>query len=217
MPELERTPRTRIRRKPERGAREDGAVYEILDEALYCHVGFAVEEQPYVIPTIHARAGDTLYLHGSRGSRMLRHLRSGAELCLTATLLDGLVLARSALHHSMNYRSAVVFGRASEVIDPDEKLRALRAVIEHVVPGRWDDVRPPSEKELKATFVLSLPLREASAKLRTGPPVDDDEDYALSVWAGELPLALEPRAPLADSRVLEGVGVPPYVSRYGRR
>jgi nitroimidazol reductase NimA-like FMN-containing flavoprotein (pyridoxamine 5'-phosphate oxidase superfamily) len=205
-----------VRRKPERGVDDDLTVYAILDEALFCHVGFVVDGQPYVMPTIHARVDDLLYLHGSKGSRMLRHLRSGGELCLTATLLDGLVLARSALHHSMNYRSAVVLGRAHEVTDRAEKRVALRAVIEHVVPGRWEDTRQPSDKELDATFVLSLALREASGKVRTGPPVDDEADYGLSVWAGELPLMLAPQEPVPDARMPADLPLPEYVRRYER-
>jgi nitroimidazol reductase NimA-like FMN-containing flavoprotein (pyridoxamine 5'-phosphate oxidase superfamily) len=191
-------------------------VYAILDEALFCHVGFIVDGQPYVMPTIHARVGDRLYLHGSKGSRMLRHLNSGGELCLTATLLDGLVLARSALHHSMNYRSAVVLGRAREVTDRAEKRSALRAVVEHVMPGRWDDTRQPNDKELDATFILSLPLREASAKVRTGPPLDEEEDYELSVWAGELPLRLTPQEPVPDARMTDELPPPRYVAYYDR-
>jgi uncharacterized protein len=191
-------------------------VYAILDEALFCHVGFIVDGQPYVMPTIHARVDDRLYLHGSKGSRMLRHLNSGGELCLTATLLDGLVLARSALHHSMNYRSAVVLGRAREVTERAEKRAALRAVVEHVVPGRWDDTRQPNDKELDATFMLSLPLREASAKVRTGPPLDEEEDYELSVWAGELPLRLTPQEPVPDARMTDELPLPRYVAYYDR-
>ena len=168
------------------------------------------------MPTIHARVGDVLYLHGSKGSRMLRRLRSGAELCLTATLLDGLVLARSALHHSMNYRSVVVLGRAREVTDLGEKRLAMRAVVEHIVRGRFEDARQPSDRELEATFVLAIPLREASAKARTGPPLDDEEDYALPVWAGALPLKIAPQEPVPDARLAAEVPVPEYVERYER-
>jgi uncharacterized protein len=186
----------RVRRLPERGRYDRETIDAILDEALICHVGFVEDGQPFVIPTIHARVGDVLYLHGSRASRMLGALRDGAAVCVTATLVDGLVLARSAFHHSMNYRSVLVVGLASEV-DGTEKLEALRAVAEHLAPGRWEDVRPPNEKELGATRVLRLPLDRASAKLRVGPPKDDESDLGSAVWAGELPLrvtALEPHA-----------------------
>jgi uncharacterized protein len=185
------TDRTRVRRHPERGAYDREPIDAILDEALICHVGFVVDEQPFVIPMIHARAGDVLYLHGSPASRMLRTLRDGVDLCVTATLLDGLVLARSVYNHSMNYRSAVVLGRAREIVDADEKLRALEAVVEHMVPGRWADARQPTEGELDGTTVLVLGLDEASAKVRTGPPSDFDRDMELEVWAGVIPLHLQ--------------------------
>lgn len=206
--------RTTVKRHPERGAYDREVIDSILDEALVCHVGFAVDGQPFVIPTIHARDGDVLYLHGSPGSRLLRNLRGGIEACVTVTLLDGLVLARSVYNHSMNYRSVVVIGRPGEVTDAEAKLRAMRCVVEHILPGRWDDARPPSEKEIKATTILSLPLSEASAKIRTGPPTDDEDDLGLPVWAGVLPLALESADPVPD----EGVTSPPpgYVSGYER-
>jgi uncharacterized protein len=207
------TKRTRVRRHPERGDYDRGTIDAILDEALICHVGFVHERQPFVIPTIHARDGDTLYLHGSPGSRMLRSVKEGVDVCVTATLLDGLVLARSVYNHSMNYRSVVVLGRALEVVDTDEKLRAMRAVVEHVVPGRWQDARHPSDGELKGTTILAIALDEASAKIRTGPPIDDDADLALPVWAGVIPLGLVPSEPLADN----DEAVPPYAARYGRR
>jgi nitroimidazol reductase NimA-like FMN-containing flavoprotein (pyridoxamine 5'-phosphate oxidase superfamily) len=191
-------------------------LHAILDEALVCHVGFEVDGQPYVIPTIYARVEDTLYVHGSAASRMLRTLREGVPVCLTVTLLDGLVLARSAFHHSMNYRSAVVLGRAVEVIDRREKEEALRAIVEHVVPGRSDEVRGPNETELKATLVLRLPLGEASAKIRTGGPVDDEEDYGIRCWAGQIPLRTVPQSPVADGRLLEGVAPSGTVLAYRR-
>jgi hypothetical protein len=206
-----RTARTTVKRHPERGAYDRATIDAILDEALICHVGFVADGQPYVIPTIHARDGDTLYLHGSPGSRMLRNLAGGVDVCVTVTLLDGLVLARSVYHHSMNYRSVVVLGRAREVTDRDAKLRAMRTVVEHVVPGRWDDARQPNEAELKGTTILEISLDEASAKIRNGPPKDNEEDLDLPFWAGVVPLALVPSAPIAD----EGVaGAPPdYVRR----
>ena len=209
------TDRTRVRRLPKRGAYELETIHAILDEALICHVGFVVNDSPVVIPTIHWRDGDTLYFHGSAASRMLRSLRGGVEACVTITLLDGLVLARSAFHHSMNYRSVVIFGKAREVTERDEKLRALEALVEHVVRGRGAEVRAPNESELRQTLVLALPISEASAKIRTGGPVDDDEDYALPVWAGVLPLALTPGAPIADERVTSDV--PEYVRNYARK
>ncbi len=202
--------RTRVRRHPERGAYDRATVDAILDEALYCHLGFVVDGQPYVIPTLHARVGDTVYLHGSAASRLIRTLAGGVPACLTVTLVDGLVLARSAYNHSVNYRSAVVLGSARTVDDPDEKLRALEAFTEQLVPGRWADVRPPNEKELKATSVLALALDECSAKVRTGPPGDDEEDLALAVWAGVLPLRLQAVAPVPDSRLAAGTPVPAY-------
>ena len=204
------TERTALRRLPQRGQYQREIVYRILDEGFICHVGFTVGGKPFVIPTGYARAGDNLYIHGSQASRMLRALKGGIEVCVTVTLVDGLVLARSAFHHSMNYRSVVVFGTASVVDDPVEKLKALRAFSDHIVPGRWEEVRPPSETELKATMVLSLPLVEVSAKVRTGPPLDDEADYQLPVWAGEIPLRLTAAAPVSDPRVRSGIEPPPY-------
>jgi nitroimidazol reductase NimA-like FMN-containing flavoprotein (pyridoxamine 5'-phosphate oxidase superfamily) len=199
--------RSQVRRLPKRAAYDREQVYSILDEGYVCHVGFVAGGQPYVIPTGYARAGDRLYIHGSPASRMLRALEQGAEVSLTVTLLDGFVLARSAFHHSMNYRSVVVFAKARLVTDPAEKLEALRAFTEHVLPGRWAEVRQPSERELNATSVLVLPLDEASAKVRTGPPVDDEPDYSLPVWAGVVPVRMELGEPVADGRVLPGVAV----------
>lgn len=209
-----KTERTTVRRLPKRGAYDRETIHAILDEALVCHVGFVVNGQPVVIPTIHWRDGDTLYFHGSAASRMLRTLREGVDACVTVTLLDGLVLARSAFHHSMNYRSVVVFGKAREVTDRSEQLRALDALVEHVVRGRSAAVRAPNESELRQTLVLSLPIEEASAKIRTGPPVDDEEDYGLPVWAGVLPCTLAFGAPVADPRNI--AAVPEHVTRYSR-
>ena len=208
------TPRTRVNRLPKRGDYSRETIYGILDAAFLCHVGFVVEGQPYVIPTGYGRAGDTLYLHGSAASRMLRTLASGLDVCVTVTLLDGIVLARSAFHHSMNYRSVVMLGRATPVEDEAEKTEALRVISEQIVPGRWEHVRKPSEKELKATAVLALSITEASAKIRTGPPVDEEEDYALDVWAGVLPLSLRAGEPVPDPRLDGSKLVPAYVSGY---
>ena len=208
------TNRTKVRRLPKRGHYDRETIHAILDEALICHVGFVVNGSPVVIPTIHWRDGDRLYFHGSAASRMLRTLKDGVDACVTVTLLDGLVLARSAFHHSMNYRSVVVFGNA-QVVEGDDKLRALDALVEHVVRGRSREIRPPNEVELKQTLVLSLPLDEASAKIRTGGPVDDEQDYALPVWAGVIPLNLAAGEPVADRDVT--VNVPEYAAPYRRR
>ncbi|MFN2614956.1 MAG: pyridoxamine 5'-phosphate oxidase family protein [Actinomycetota bacterium] len=203
-----RTRRTEVTRKRERGRYDEQTVHAILDEAPICHVGFARDGTPFVLPTIHARIGSHLYLHGSTASGMLTTLKDGAAVCVTATIVDGLILARSAMHHSMNYRSVVVIGNATAVSDTGEKLRALRAVVEHVTPGRWDEVRAPSGKELASTLVLRVPIMEASAKIRTGPPIDDDEDYALPIWAGEVPLQMRFLEAVADT---EGLDPPPSV------
>ena len=205
------TKRTRLKRLSKRASYERKIIYQILDEGFVCHVGFVVDGQPIVIPTAYGRAEDILYIHGSVASRMLRALADGIQICVTVTLVDGLVLARSAFHHSMNYRSVVVFGIASRVEDLAEKLRALRAFSEHVMPSRWAEVREPNDAELKQTLVLQLPLTEASAKIRSGPPIDDETDYNLPVWAGELPLSLVAGEPIADSRLLPGVEVPAYI------
>jgi len=212
-----RSERTTVKRLPKRAAYERAVVDAILDEGLVCHVGFAIDGQPYVIPTIYARAGDEILVHGSAASRMLGTLDGGVATCLTVTLVDGLVLARSAFHHSMNYRSVVVLGTARRLVEPQEKLRALRAIVDHVVPGRWPHVREPNDRELKATSVLSLPLREASAKIRSGGPIDDEEDYALPVWAGELPIRSVFAGPVPDARLDPALGVPDYAARYGGR
>jgi nitroimidazol reductase NimA-like FMN-containing flavoprotein (pyridoxamine 5'-phosphate oxidase superfamily) len=195
------TDRTKVHRLPKRAVYETAQIHAILDEGYLCHVGFAVDGQPYVIPTGYARSGNQIYIHGSAASRMLRSLDRGVDVCLTVTLLDGFVLARSAFHHSMNYRSVVALGKARLVTDAEEKRKALECFTNHIVPGRWDEVRLPTEQELKATSVLALDLDEVSAKVRTGPPVDDDEDYALPVWAGVVPVRTEFGDPISDGRV----------------
>ena len=210
------TERTKLKRLPKRGHFDRETVYGILDEGFICHVGFAAEGKPVVIPTGYARVDDKLYIHGSQASRMLRTLAGSVDACVTVTLIDGLVLARSAFHHSMNYRSVVIFGRATLVEDFEEKNAALLALSEHIVRGRWAEVREPSEQELRQTTVLVLPLVEASAKIRTGPPIDDEEDYAMSVWAGVLPLRLATGEPINDPRLPEGIEVPDYVLNYKR-
>ncbi len=214
MDELSRTDRTTLRRLPNRGAYDRASIHSILDEGLICHVGFVVDGQPYVIPTIHVRVGEQLFFHGSPASRMLRALEQGVEACVTVTLLDGLVLARSAFHHSMNYRSAIVFGTAMPVESSEEKLRVLRALSDHLIKGRWQEVRSPSPSELKGTLVLSLPIDEASAKVRAGPPVDDEDDYGLPVWAGVLPLKIVATEPVADTRLPQDIAPPSYITRY---
>ena len=211
------TDRTTLRRLPQRGSHERTTIEAILDEALSCHVGFVVDGQPFVIPTIHGRIGDRLYVHGSAASRMLKTLAGEVPLCITVSLIDGLVLARSAFHHSMNYRSVVVLGSARAVTDPKEKWDALHAVVEHVAPGRWAEVREPNEKELKATLVLGLSLDEASAKVRTGPPIDDEEDYALECWAGVVPLRLVASEPIPEPRLARGIAPTPAVVAASRR
>src|SRR5271156_4915685 len=210
------TERTQVRRLPNRGAYDAETIFRILDEGFLCHVGFVVDGQPFVIPTGYARSGETLYIHGSAASRMLRTVAEGVQVCVTVTLLDGLVLARAAFHHSMNYRSVVILGRATLVEDRAEKIKALEAFTEHIVRGRWNDVRLPTESELKATTVLALPLAEVSAKIRTGPPKDDAEDYELPIWAGVVPLSIVPGAPITDPRLIARIEAPAYAKKYSR-
>ncbi|MBI4570976.1 MAG: pyridoxamine 5'-phosphate oxidase family protein [Chloroflexi bacterium] len=210
-----RTPRTALTRKPDRGAHDFETIAAILDEGLVCHVGFVADGQPYVVPTGYGREGGTLYFHGSAASRMLKRLSSGTPVCVTVTLLDGLVLARSAFRHSMNYRSVMILGVAHEA-KRDDKLHGLRVITEHMARGRWADVRGPTEAELKATSVLKLELTEASAKVRRGPPLDDEEDLAVPAWAGQLPFALVPQPPVPDERLAAGTVLPDYVARYRR-
>ena len=202
------TNRTQVRRLPKRGVYDKAQVHAILDEGFICHVGFVVDGQPYVIPTAYARSGEQIYIHGSSASRMLRAGAQEIDLCLTVTLVDGLVLARSAFHTSINYRSVVVLGKARLVTDVIEKWQALQSFTNHVIDGRWEQAKQPNEQELKATSVLSLPLDEVSAKVRTGPPVDDEEDYALPVWGGVIPVVQTLGEPLPDGRVLEGIAAP---------
>ena len=216
MSDFTPTERTQVKRLPKRGKYERETVFAILDEGFVCHVGFSVDGQPYVIPTNYGRLGDTLYLHGSAASRMLRTLSEGVAMSVTVTHVDGLVLARSAFHHSVNYRSVVILGTARLVTEPAEKMEALRVFTEHVMKGRWDDVRPPTEQELKATTVLALPLEEVSAKVRTGGPIDDEEDYALPVWAGVLPLETSVKEPVPDPQRRGDQPIPPYLKNYSR-
>jgi nitroimidazol reductase NimA-like FMN-containing flavoprotein (pyridoxamine 5'-phosphate oxidase superfamily) len=214
--EYEQTERTRVFRKPGRGSYDRELVHSILDEALTCHVGFVQDGQPFVIPTIHARVGETVFLHGAKGNRMLGLLVDGTACCLTATLVDELVFARAALHHSLNYRSAMVLGTATEVTDPEEKAEALRGVVDHIAPGRADEVRGPDATDLKSTRVLSLPIEEASAKVRTGPPVDEKADLDLPHWAGQLPLTSGTGDPITAPDLTEDLPVPESVRSWSR-
>jgi nitroimidazol reductase NimA-like FMN-containing flavoprotein (pyridoxamine 5'-phosphate oxidase superfamily) len=209
--------RTELRRIPDRGSHDWETIGQILDAGFLASVGFCVDGQPFVIPMLYGRDGDKLYLHGSAASRMLRELESGIPACLTVTLVDGLVLSRSAFDHSMNYRSVVAFGTARKVADPEQKIKSLRVISEHLIAGRWEDVREPSEKELKATTVLEFSIEEASSKVRSGPPLDDESDYGLPVWAGVLPLEIKSRPPIPDDKLVEGVTLPDYVRPYDAR
>jgi uncharacterized protein len=211
------TRRTELRRIPDRGSRDRETINQILDAGFLACVGFCVDGQPFVIPTLYGRDEEKLYLHGSSVSRMLRELETGVPACVTVTLVDGLVLARSAFDHSMNYRSVVAFGTARKIADPGQKIQALRVISEHLIAGRWQDVRGPSEKELKATMLLEFSIEEASSKVRSGPPLDDESDYALPIWAGVLPLEMKSRPPIPDDRLIKGVTVPEYVRRYDAR
>jgi uncharacterized protein len=209
--------RTELRRLPDRGSHEWATITQILDAGFLAHVGFCLDSQPFVIPTLYGRDGERLYLHGSGASRMLRELASGIPACVTVTLVDGLVLSRSAFDHSMNYRSIVAFGTAREVVDPEQKVKSLRVISEHLIAGRWAEVRGPSHKELKATRVLAFSIEEASSKVRNGPPLDDESDYGLPVWAGVLPLEVRSRPPIPDDKLVESITVPDYVRRYDAR
>jgi nitroimidazol reductase NimA-like FMN-containing flavoprotein (pyridoxamine 5'-phosphate oxidase superfamily) len=208
--------RTRVVREAIRGVYDREAVYQILDEGFLCHVGFAVDGQPFVIPTSYGRKDASLYIHGSAASRMLRQMKEGVSVCITVTLLDGLVLARSVFNHSMNYRSVVILGKATLVDDAQEKLEALRLLSEHILPGRWDDSRQPNERELKQTSVLRVPIEEFSAKVRVGPPIDDEEDYSFPTWAGVVPLEMVARPPIDDAKLLPGEEAPEYAKHYTR-
>lgn len=211
------TQRTELRRIPARGSRDWDTINPILDAGFLAHVGFSVDRQPFVIPMLYGRDEKRLYLHGSAASRMLGELETGIPACVTVTLVDGLVLARSAFDHSMNYRSVVAFGTARKIADPAQKIESLRVISEHLIAGRWTDVREPSEKELKATTVLEFSMDEASSKVRSGPPLDDENDYGLRVWAGVLPLEIRSRTPIPDDNLIDGVTLPDYVRRYDAR
>ena len=218
MPETQNpTSRTRVVREADRAVYDREAVYRILDEGFLCHAGFVVDGQPFVIPTSYGRKDASLYIHGSATSRMLRQIKEGVPVCITVTLLEGLVLARSIFNHSMNYRSVVILGKATLVDDPQEKLEALRLLSEHILPGRWEDSRQPNERELKATSVLRVPIEEFSAKVRQGPAIDDEEDYSFPTWAGVVPLQMVAGTPIDDARLLPGQEVPEYARNYTRK
>ncbi len=210
----EPTERTTVKRLPARGSYDRAVVHQILDEAFLCHLGFVVDGQPFVIPTIHVRIDETIYVHGSPASRMLRTLEQGVPACVTVTHVDGLVLARSAFHHSMNYRSVMVFGTAIVVDDPEKKFEVLHALTDHLIRGRWEEIRQPSPQELKRTLLLAIAIEEASAKVRVGPPLDEEEDYALTMWAGVLPLKMTASSPITDPRLLPETAVPSYAAGY---
>ena len=214
---MKRSKRTELRRIPERGSHDWETIHHILDAGFLSSVGFCVEGQPFVIPTLYGRDGERLYLHGSTASRMLQELETGIPACVTVTLVDGLVLSRCAFDHSMNYRSVVAFGTARKVVDPEQKIRSLRVISEHLLAGRWAEVRGPNAKELRSTTVLEFSIEEASSKIRSGPPLDDESDYGLRVWAGVLPLAMKSRPPIPDGKLVEGVTLPEYVQRYDVR
>jgi len=216
MTQFTRTEKSRINRLPKRGHYDRETIYQILDEALICHVGFVENGQPYVIPINFARVDDSIILHGAKASRLLKHIEAGHPVCVEATIVDGLVLARSVFNHSMNYRSVVLFGKGRPVDGEQEKLSALKAVTEHLLPGRWQEARLPSRKELNATRVVSMKIDEASAKVRLGPVVDDPEDYALPVWAGVLPLQEQALPPIRDELLSEDIPLPEYIARYSR-
>lgn len=217
MAQFKKSARTRINRLPKRGHYDRETIYAILDEALICHVGFVEDGQPYVIPINFARMDDTIILHGAKASRLLKHIEAGHPVCVEATIVDGLVLARSVFHHSVNYRSVVLFGTGHAIEEEQEKMAALEAVTEHLIPGRWKEARLPNPKEMKATRVVAIQIDEASAKVRVGPPVDEEEDYALPVWAGLLPLQETPAAPVRDELQSQDVVLPEYIAKYSRK
>lgn len=217
MTQFKKSMKTRIKRLPDRGRYDKETIYKILDEALICHVGFVENGQPHVIPINFARVDDTIVLHGAKASRLLKHIEAGNPVCVEATIVDGLVLARSAFHHSVNYRSAVLFGTGYAIEDEAEKMCALRAVTEHLIPGRWDEARLPNQKEINATRVVAIRIDEASAKVRVGPPGDEEEDYVLPVWAGVLPLQEMPLTPIRDELQSDDVPLPDYLATYSRQ
>ena len=216
MNEFPQTDLNKVKRIPKRGQYDKKTIYEIVDEALICHVGFVFEDQPFVMPTIHVRIDDTIYLHGAVANRMLTHIKAGNNVCLTMTLIDGIVFARSVFHHSMNYRSAVLFGKGRVIADYDEKWKVFQALTEHIAKGRWNDARKPTEQETNVTTIVAIDIESASAKIRTGPAKDDEEDYTLPIWAGVMPVQMQFGEPISDERLINGVVAPKYVKVYKR-
>ena len=217
MKELKITGRTKVNRLPKRAAYDIETIYKILDDTFTCNIGFKINDQVFIIPTAFGRKGNYLFIHGSKNSRMLNSIKTGEEVCISVVLTDGLVLARSAFHHSVNYRSVIIFSRGNEIIEPDKKTEALKIILDHIIPGRWDDVRNPNQKELHATSVVSFKIDEASAKIRTGPPVDDKEDLDLNVWAGILPLEIVPKDPVKDELLNKKTLIPDYIINYKKK
>jgi uncharacterized protein len=211
-----KTTRNKLKRLPERGYYDSSVIYPIVDEALICHVGFVQDNQPYIIPTLHARQGDRILLHGAKGSRLLRHAASGGEVCIAITLMDGIVLARSVFHHSINYRSVVIFGKGNLIEGEEARLEAMEQFTERLIPGRWQDARPPNPVELKQTTIVAVTIESASAKIRTGPPKDEEDDLELPVWAGVLPLSQVSGIPIADPDLKAGTEIPDYIHNYAR-
>lgn len=212
------TSKSKVKINPKRGFYDLKTITKILDETFLCHIGFIINNQPYVIPTCYGREGDRIYFHGSRGSRMLKALREGIEICAAVSIVDGIVLARSAFGHTLNYRSVVIFGKAEEIGNPVEKAHALKTITEHIIPGRWNDVRKPNDKELNITSLFSLSIDAASAKIRKGSPLDSEEDLTLNAWAGELPLKIIPEQPIRNNTLLVGeenhINLPDYIKNY---
>ena len=217
MEELKKTIRTKVNRVPKRAVYNKETIYKILDETFICQVAFKIDEQVFIIPTAYGRKGDKIFIHGSNKSRMLNSIKSGVDICINVTLIDGIVAARSIFHHSINYRSVIIFGKGKEIIEPDDKKRALRIITEHIIPGRWDDARQPNEKELEITSVFEFKIDEASAKIRTGPPADEKEDYNLNVWAGVIPLKTVIENPIRDEKLNEDISIPDYIKNYKKR
>lgn len=211
MREFPRTEKSTVKRLPKRGFYDEETIYKILDEGIICHISFVLNNQPYIIPTAYVRIGDNIYIHGAKANKMMNALNERTNACIAVTLLDGYVLARSAFHHSMNYRSVVLFGKGKIVAEREEKLMALREFSEHLIPGRWDDVRKPNDKELSATIVLKFSIEEASAKIRTGKPIDDKEDYELNIWAGIVPFKFKTGEPVRDEQLKESISLPDYL------
>ncbi len=214
---LTTTNRTKLKTLPKRGDYSTGTIYKILDDAFVCHIGFASEGQTFVLPVAYGRGGNKIYFHGGKGSRLFKTIRTGVEICITVTVIDGLVLAKSAFHHSVNYRSVVIFGKTEELQTAGEKINGLKIIMEHLLPGRWDDTRTPSEKELNATMVLSVNLDEASSKIRTGPPVEEEQDTMLNLWSGVIPIKMKPGKPIPAPGLNEGINVPGYIIDYIKR